>query len=238
MLLKIEGLDVGYGKISICHDVNLEIDSGELVCLLGRNGAGKTTLLRGVIGSIRHRTGSILIDGRDISGLEDFERAHLGIGYVPQGRLMFAKLSVADNLRSGTAIGRGKFGPISENVFDYFPVLRERLNQKAGTLSGGEQQMLAIARALAGKPRLLLLDEPSEGVQPTIVQSIRDLLLRIQREQNLAMLLVEQNLKFATQVTQRGYVMDKGQIVASGPIESLILEDIVQQHLTFQGGST
>ena len=237
MLLKIEGLDVGYGQIRICHDVSLEIDSGELVCLLGRNGAGKTTLLRGVIGSAPHRLGNILFDGRDISGLEDFERAHLGIGYVPQGRLMFAKVSVADNLRSGTAIGRGTFGPISENVFEYFPILRERMDQKAGTLSGGEQQMLAIGRALAGKPRLLLLDEPSEGVQPTIVQSIRDLLLRIRLEQNLAMLLVEQNLKFATEVAQRGYVMDKGQIVASGSIESLIGEDVVQQHLTFQGGS-
>ena len=236
MLLKVEGLDVGYGQSRICHDVSLEIDIGELVCLLGRNGAGKTTLLRGIDGSIRHRRGSILVDGRDISGLKDFERARIGIGYVPQGRLVFRKLSVADNLRSGTAIGRGQFSPVSPDVFDYFPILRERLDQKAGTLSGGEQQMLAIARALAGKPRLLLLDEPSEGIQPTIVQSIRDTLLRIQREQKLSMLLVEQNLKFATEVTRRGYVMDKGQIVASGMIESLMREDVVQQHLTFQDG--
>lgn len=240
MLLRVESFDVGYGQGRICQDVGLEIAEGELVCVLGRNGVGKTTLLRGIIGLVPHRSGRIFFDGHEISGLRVFERARLGIGYVPQGRLVFSKLSVAENLRSGTAIGGERFESVSDDIFAYFPVLRERLDQRAGTLSGGEQQMLAIARALAGNPRLLLLDEPSEGIQPTIVQVIRDILLSIQREQRLAILLVEQNLKFASAVARRGYVMDKGHIVATGAIDSLIRQDVVLEHLTFreeQGGA-
>ncbi len=177
MLLAIEGFATGYGQSRICEDVDLQVDDGELVCLLGRNGVGKTTLMRGIMGLLPQTKGRIRFDGQDITALPEFKRARLGIGYVPQGRLVFGRLTVAENLRSGTIIGGTRLANgYASDVLDYFPILRERLNQKAGTMSGGEQQMLAIARALAGKPRLLLLDEPSEGIQPSIVQDIRDIL--------------------------------------------------------------
>jgi ABC-type branched-subunit amino acid transport system ATPase component len=147
--------------------------------------------------------------------------------------MVFGKLTVQENLLSGTLIGTGKLGPVPEQIFSYFPVLKLRLKQAAGTLSGGEQQMLALSRALAGRPRLLLLDEPSEGIQPSIVQEIGQILGRIRKEQGLAMLLVEQNLKFACSIADRGYVIEKGQIVASGGREALLQDDIVREHLTF-----
>jgi urea ABC transporter ATP-binding protein UrtE len=218
--------------------VSLAVDRQEVVCLLGRNGVGKTTLMRSLMGILPNRAGRILFDGQDVSGLPSHERARRGMAYVPQGRLVFPQLTVAENLRSGTLIGgtgggRSGFGPVDDSVFGYFPILRERLGQRAGTLSGGEQQMLALGRALAAQPRLLLLDEPSEGIQPSIVQQIRDLIARIARERNLAVLLVEQNLKFATGASTRGYVMDKGRIVAAGSVAELAKDAVVSQHLTF-----
>ena len=233
MLLKLEELDVGYGESLICQGVDLDVAEGELVCLLGRNGVGKTTLLRAIIGLAPHARGRILFDGSDIRTRREYERARLGIGYVPQGRLVFGRLTVAENLLSGTVIGGARFGSVAEDCLEFFPILKERYRQRAGTLSGGEQQMLAISRALAGRPRLLLLDEPSEGTQPSIVQSIRDILRRIQKERNLAILLVEQNLKFASAVAARGYVMEKGHIVAAGPMQALVSDEVVQEHLTF-----
>jgi branched-chain amino acid transport system ATP-binding protein len=195
---------------------------------------GKTTLLRGLVGVLPHRAGRIVFDGTDIGRLADHQRARLGIGYVPQGRLVFPKLTVAENLRSGTMIGGASgFAAVNESVFGYFPILAERMSQKAGTLSGGEQQMLALGRALAGKPRLLLLDEPSEGIQPSIVQEIRGIIQRIAKERALAVLLVEQNLKFATGAARRGYVMDKGRIVAAGAVEELVHDAVVAEHLSF-----
>jgi urea ABC transporter ATP-binding protein UrtE len=233
VLLEIQSLTSGYGKGSICHAISLEVGEKELVCMLGRNGVGKSTLLRAIIGILPVQSGRILLDGEDISCVPDHQRARRGIGYVPQGRLVFAKLTVAENLRSGTIIGGSRLGPMPEDTFAYFPILKERLKQQAGTLSGGEQQMLAIARALAGKPRLLLLDEPSEGVQPSIVQEIRRILRQISVERSLAMLLVEQNLKFAAGLAERGYVIEKGRIVASGAMDQLMSEDVVTEHLTF-----
>jgi urea transport system ATP-binding protein len=232
-ILTLKNVDVFYGKSHICHKVNLEVNPGETVCLLGRNGVGKTTLLRSVVGLTPHRAGTILFKGQNICQKLCYEIARLGIGYVPQGRQIFSNLTVAENLRSGTIIKYQKFGPISGEVLDYFPVLRERLKQAGGTLSGGEQQMLAIARALVGEPSLLLLDEPSEGIQPTIVQAIRDIVLTINRERRISILLVEQNLKFALAVAQRGYVMDKGHIVGQGDVETIAGDRIIQGHLTF-----
>jgi urea ABC transporter ATP-binding protein UrtE len=230
MLLQVDSVDVGYGESLICQGVSLNVGPGEIVCLLGRNGVGKTTLLRSLVGITPNRAGRIVFDGDDISRLADHERARLGIAYVPQGRLIFSRLTVAENLRAGTLVGSlGGFTSLDEAIFEYFPVLRERLKQKAGTLSGGEQQMLTLGRALAGRPRLLLLDEPSEGIQPSIVQEIRDIIRRIAIERGLAVLLVEQNLKFATAVARRGYVMDKGQIVAAGEVAELIQDAVVAE---------
>jgi urea ABC transporter ATP-binding protein UrtE len=235
MLLEVEGLAVGYGDSWICDGVSLSIDRGEVVCLLGRNGVGKTTLLRGLVGLPVAQRGRARLDGRVLSGLPGFVRARHGLAYVPQGRLVFPHLTVAENLRGGTPIGgRGRgFGGVDPAVFDYFPILRERRAQRAGTLSGGEQQMLAIGRALAGKPLLLLLDEPSEGIQPSIVQEIGRIVRRIAAERGLGILLVEQNLKFAAAAADRGYVMDKGRIVADGPVGLLEQDPVVREHLTF-----
>ncbi len=235
ILLDVVDLDVGYGTTTICRSVSLNIEQGELVCLLGRNGVGKTTLLRGIIGMLPTTRGRILFNGSDITKATDYERARLGIGYVPQGRLVFRNLTVAENLRSGTMIGGGSLGMYPDEVFEYFPVLKQRLTQAAGTLSGGEQQMLALARVLAGRPKLLLLDEPSEGIQPSIVSEIALILKRIRDERGLALLLVEQNLKFARSVADRGYVIEKGSIVASGAIAELAEDKVVREHLTFAG---
>jgi urea ABC transporter ATP-binding protein UrtE len=238
MLLELQQVEVAYRQSLICQGVSLGVDSNEVVCLLGRNGVGKTTLMRALMGILPNRAGRILFDGQDITNLSSHERARRGMAYVPQGRLVFPQLTVAENLRSGTMIGaagsgRSGFGPVDESLFGYFPILRERLGQRAGTLSGGEQQMLALGRALAAHPRLLLLDEPSEGIQPSIVQQIRDIIMRIARDRNLAVLLVEQNLKFATGASSRGYVMDKGRIVAEGSVAELAKDSVVSQHLTF-----
>jgi urea ABC transporter ATP-binding protein UrtE len=238
MLLELQQVEVAYRQSLICQGVSLGVDSNEVVCLLGRNGVGKTTLMRALMGILPNRAGKILFDGQDVTSLPSHERARRGMAYVPQGRLVFPQLTVAENLRSGTMIGaagsgRSGFGPVDESLFGYFPILRERLGQRAGTLSGGEQQMLALGRALAAHPRLLLLDEPSEGIQPSIVQQIRDIIMRIARDRNLAVLLVEQNLKFATGASSRGYVMDKGRIVAKGSVAELAKDSVVSQHLTF-----
>jgi urea transport system ATP-binding protein len=230
-LLSVEALDVGYGQGRICQRVTLDIGPGEAVSLLGRNGVGKTTLLRGILCLGVVHTGRCRFDGCDISRLSTPAIARRGIGYVPQGRELFPDLSVRDNLRMGTVIHRGRPGPIPRQVFDFFPILKERLDQRAGTLSGGEQQMAAIARALAGEPRLLLLDEPTEGIQPTIVQHLREVLQYIRAEAGLSLLVVEQNLDFALAVTTRGYVMEKGRIVARGTTEELRGEDVVRAYL-------
>jgi urea ABC transporter ATP-binding protein UrtE len=238
-MLELENVHAYYGESHVLRGVSLSVAKGEVVCLLGRNGAGKTTLMRSLMGILPNRAGKILFDGQDVTNLPSHERARRGMAYVPQGRLVFPQLTVAENLRSGTLIGgatdkkRSGFGPIDESVFGYFPILRERLGQRAGTLSGGEQQMLALGRALAAHPRLLLLDEPSEGIQPSIVQQIRDIIMRIAQDRNLAVLLVEQNLKFATGASSRGYVMDKGRIVAEGSVAELAKDSVVSQHLTF-----
>ncbi|MBO0334015.1 ABC transporter ATP-binding protein [Sneathiella sp. CAU 1612] len=232
-MLEIKDLDVGYGTTKICRSITLNVDDGELVCLLGRNGVGKTTLLRGIIGMLPATNGNITFNGVDITTAADYDRARAGIGYVPQGRLVFQKMTVLENLRSGTMIGGDSLGSYPDEVFSYFPVLKQRLNQAAGTLSGGEQQMLALARVLSGKPKLLLLDEPSEGIQPSIVAEIAEILKRIKRERGLALLLVEQNLKFARSISERGYVIEKGGIVAAGTIDDLAEDDVVREHLTF-----
>lgn len=231
-MLQISGLSGGYGAIPVLDGIDLTVQSGEVIGLLGRNGAGKTTLLRVIAGWLKASAGSISLDGQDLTRTPAFRRARAGIAHVPQGRGIFNGLTVRDNLEVGTraAKGRGAKG-IPADVFDYFPILRERETQIAGTLSGGQQQMLAIGRALCGQPSVLLLDEPSEGIQPNIVQAIGEIIPRIARERGLAVVLVEQNLDLVLNASDRCHVVEKGKIVHSATPADLADEKLLKDLL-------
>jgi branched-chain amino acid transport system ATP-binding protein len=228
-LLQIRDLHVGYGSILALHGISLEVERGQIVTLIGANGAGKTTTLRTISGLLRPRQGEIVFDGRSIAGSKPHQIAARGISHVPEGRGIFANLSVQENLELGAylrkgAIPRGDY----DRVFSLFPVLRERIRQNAGTLSGGEQQMLAISRALMGKPSVMLLDEPSLGLAPQLVQTI----FRVIREINVegtTILLVEQNAHMALEVAHHGYVMETGRIVLADSAKSLLASDRVKK---------
>jgi urea ABC transporter ATP-binding protein UrtE len=213
-LIAATGLRAGYATGDVLQDVSIEVAAGEIVGVLGRNGVGKTTLMRALIGLLSVRSGTIVFRGEDITRRLANRRAALGIGYVPQGREVFAHMSVLDNLRMGQFINRAReFQP--DQVYGYFPFLKDRSRQRAGTLSGGQQEMLAIARALVAGPDLLLLDEPSDGVQPSIVHDIGNFILRLVEERPLGVLIVEQNIELIQRAAQRAYVMDKGRVVAT-----------------------
>ena len=205
-------LRAGYATGDVLQDVSVEVGPGEVVGVLGRNGVGKSTLMRALIGLLPTRSGSIVYCGNDITRQPANRRAALGIGYVPQGREVFAQMSVLDNLRMGQFIKRAReFSP--DEVYGYFPFLHERSRQRAGTLSGGQQEMLAIARALVAGPDLLLLDEPSDGVQPSIVHEIGNFIVRLVERRPLGVLIVEQNIDLVQKVASRAYVLDKGRVV-------------------------
>lgn len=213
VLLGVSGVSSGYGTIPIVRQVDLQVGAGEIVALVGRNGVGKTTLIKTIMGLIRARSGTVFFGGGDITRLDPSRRARMGIGYVPQGRGIFARLTVDENLRMGELVGRnGTYN--YERVYDVFPVLARRSEQKGGSLSGGEQQMLAIGRVLVGNPKLLLLDEPSEGIQPSIVLELGEIVQRLRESEKLTVLLVEQNWEFVTRAADRCEVMDKGEIIA------------------------
>lgn len=231
MLLKIENLAVFHGESCVCKGITLEIDHNEEVCLLGRNGVGKTSLLQSIMGLVASRKGSILCEGVETRNLKPFEIARLGLGYVPQGRLIFPNLSVSENLKLGLAATQGKIKKVPEVVFEYFPRLRERLSQSGGTLSGGEQQMLAIGRALCSAPKLILMDEPSEGLAIGMTKELTRIIKRLCSETKTSTLLVEQNLDMALNTVSRGYVMEKGCVVAQGLINDLMKEEVVRSHL-------
>ena len=232
MTLAVHDIDTFYGTSHILHHVSLEIGDGELYAVLGRNGAGKTTLLRSITGVNPPKAGAIALDGIDITGLKPHQRARLGISYVPQGREIIADLTVAENIQVAL-LGKGvKRDKLPGFVFDYFPALEPLRNQKGGTLSGGQQQQLAIARALVQEPKLLLMDEPTEGLQPSVVEEIDLIIKRIPAERNCAVLLVEQNLDFVRGITQKFAILDTGRIVADGTIDALT-PDVVQRHLAF-----
>jgi urea ABC transporter ATP-binding protein UrtE len=231
MLLEVNDLKVYYGESCVCNDVTLLVNRGEGVCLLGRNGVGKTTLLKSIMRLLPNRNGTVFFDGHDITHREAHEVAKLGMGYVPQGRIIFPHLTVLENLRLGTTAQKERIKRIPEIVFQYFPRLRERLDQRGGTLSGGEQQMLAIGRALCSIPKLVLLDEPSEGLSAGVASELINIIKRLCEETELSILLVEQNLEMALELTTRGYVMEKGQIVAQGKVEELESDKIVYSHL-------
>jgi urea transport system ATP-binding protein len=227
--LQISGIETFYGTSHILHGVSLEMADRELFAVLGRNGAGKTTLLRSITGVNPPKRGSIKLDGAEIASLKSHRRAWLGISYVPQGRDIIPDITVAENLYIAL-IGKRKPKKIPDFVFEYFPALKGITGQRGGTLSGGQQQQLAIARALVQEPKLLLMDEPTEGLQPSIVEEIEPIIKRIPTERNCAVLLVEQNLDFVRAITQKFAILDTGRIVASGNIGELTL-DVVQKHL-------
>jgi len=232
-MLEVRGLNVAYGESQVLWDVSLDVPAGSVVCLMGRNGVGKTTLLKSIMGLLPTRSGRVAFDGADLGGRRPEERAGCGIGYVPQGREIFPNLTVQENLRMGLLgsrrNGHGGGDPF-EHVFDLFPKLQTLLGRKGGVLSGGEQQQLAIARVLLARPKLLLMDEPTEGIQPSVIDQIEEAIERI-KGQGISVLLVEQYLEFAWRLASAYAIMRKGTIVSRGSTKDL-REDMVRQHLT------
>ncbi len=229
-LLSAHGLRCGYGGKPVLQGVDFEVRAGEIVAVIGRNGVGKSTLIKALMGLLPADAGSIRFRGAEINGVAAHRRARLGIGYVPQGRDVFPRLSVEENLRVGASIGGG--GPADyEAAFRNFPILRERRRQAAGTMSGGQQQQLAIGRVLVGRPALMLLDEPSEGIQPSVVQDIARIGVALNRRDGLTVVLVEQNIDMIRAMAQRCYVMDKGRIVAALTPDMLDDRDTVRRYL-------
>jgi urea transport system ATP-binding protein len=228
-MLNIRGLNQFYGGSHILWDVSMSVLTGSCTCLMGRNGMGKTTLLKCIMGLLPAQSGEMIYDSTNLSGQAADRRAHLGIGYVPQGREIFSQLTVEENLRIGLSV-RGK-REIPERIFTLFPVLKKMLRRRGGDLSGGQQQQLAIGRALVLEPRLLILDEPAEGIQPNIVAEIGDIIRQLNHEAQVTVLLVEQKLPFARRVASEFRMIDKGRIVAGGAIDALT-DDLVHQHLT------
>lgn len=233
-MVQVSGLNVYYGESHILRDVDLSVPQGKMVCLIGRNGVGKTTLLKTLMGLLLPRSGDIVYEGRSITGLPPYQRAKLGIGYVPQGREIIPRLTVEENLLIGREAdpnqkGSLKQAAIPEEIFELFPVLKTMLSRMGGDLSGGQQQQLAIARALMGRPKLLVLDEPTEGIQPSIILDIEAAVRSIVEKQGISVLLVEQHLHFVRQADFY-YAMQKGGIVASGATAELS-NDVVQKFL-------
>lgn len=234
-MLATRDLQVYYGQSLILNDVDIEVPAGQIVCLMGRNGVGKTTLLKAIMGLLKVRAGKITYNGKDITTIPSHKRAHSGIGYVPQGRGIFPHLSVYENLLMGfEALDRSQRKhdkEAIEEVYSIFPVLEKMGKRVAGTLSGGQQQQLAIGRVLVRQPSLLLLDEPTEGIQPNIVQEIEGVIHSLRERKNIAILLIEQFLDFALSVADYCYVMEKGHIVSRGNASELD-PDIVREHLS------
>ncbi len=226
-LLQLRDVEARYGAVKVLHGIALEVGAGELVAVLGANGAGKTTTLRAVSGTVR-RTGDVIFDGHKLPRRPD-AAARAGIAHVPEGRGTFSELSVWENLRLGAYTRRGSVKDDARRVFDYFPRLEERKGQQAGTLSGGEQQMLALGRAMMARPRLVLLDEPSLGLAPMLVKEIFDALDKMKREDGAAVLVVEQNANLALAHAARAYVLEVGHVVVSGASERLRANESVRR---------
>ncbi len=230
-LLSIRGLNQSYGGSHTLWDVDLDVEAGSRTCLMGRNGMGKTTLLKCIMGLLPVTSGTITFKETNLRTIPADGRARLGIGYVPQGREIFPQLTVEENLRVGLGVRRGQSRTIPEQIFELFPVLKQMLGRRGGDLSGGQQQQLAIGRALVLEPSLLILDEPTEGIQPNIVHEIGDIILRLNRETGVTVLLVEQKLPFARRVGSQFRILEKGRCAAAGAIEELS-DDLVREHLS------
>lgn len=234
MLLEVDDIHSFYGSSHVLHGVSIHVDEGEVVALLGRNGVGKSTTLRSIIGIVEPRRGHVRIRGDEVTGWPSHRIARLGIGYVPEERRIFSDLTVEENLRMGTfgSRARGERTWTTEAVIDLFPNLGERMGNLGRQLSGGEQQMLAIARGLMSQPDVLLLDEPSEGLAPVIVQRMQEAMSRLKEEHGITVLLAEQSLEFVKGLAKRGYVMDKGTISYEGPINELLDDpELAQKYL-------
>ena len=230
-VLTLKGLNQSYGGSHTLWDVDLAVRPGSRTCLMGRNGMGKTTLLKCIMGLLPSSAGEMAFDGTDLRSLAAEQRARLGIGYVPQGRDIFPQLTVEENLRVGLGIRKNGARVVPPQIFELFPVLKQMLRRRGGDLSGGQQQQLAIGRALVLEPTLLILDEPTEGIQPNIVHEIGDILLRLNRDEALTVLLVEQKLPFARRVASEFCVLEKGRSVATGSIAALT-DEVVRAHLS------
>ncbi len=230
-MLKIENLETYYGNIQALKGISIDVAEGEIVTLIGANGAGKTTTLMSICGVVPPRSGKIYLNGKDITGKAPDEIVPMGLIQVPEGRRIFPDLTVSENLDMGAFLRRDdeEIKRDIEYVFELFPILSERRNQRGGTLSGGEQQMLAISRALMAKPRILLLDEPSLGLAPIIVQQIFDIIRKINTEQKTTVFLVEQNANLALKIAHKGYVMETGRITMADTCENLLKDDEVRK---------
>ena len=235
-MVEVKNLKVNYGAITALHDVSLRIEQGNIVTLIGANGAGKTTTLKAISGLLKARSGEIFFQGRNISNWRPHQIVEVGISQVPEGRMIFANLTVLENLQMGAYLQKDKSGIQMEMdfVFSIFPRLRERLRQVAGTLSGGEQQMLSIGRALMSKPRFLMLDEPSLGIAPLLVKTIFEKIVEINRQHGITILLVEQNANLALEVSRYGYVLETGRIILQN--ESAALRQNPQVKSAYLGG--
>jgi urea transport system ATP-binding protein len=230
-MLAVSTLNQSYGGSHTLWDVDLAVPAGSRTCLMGRNGMGKTTLLKCIMGLLPATSGKIEFEGRNLRTLAAEERAGLGIGYVPQGREIFPQLTVGENLDVGLGLGKGRLKKVPDLIFELFPVLKQMLGRRGGDLSGGQQQQLAIGRALVLQPSLLILDEPTEGIQPNIVHEIGDIILRLNREAGVTVLLVEQKLPFARRIASEFRILEKGRCVAQGAIGALT-DDVVRSHLS------
>jgi urea transport system ATP-binding protein len=230
-MLSLSNINVSYDGSRILRGVNLTVPEKSLVCLMGRNGVGKTTTLKSIVGLVKPECGSVKLAGTELMGLSPDARAREGIGYVPQGRDIFPHLTVLENLKISLVVHGTKANGQMERVLELFPILKDFLQRKGGVLSGGQQQQLAIARALLTGPKILILDEPTEGIQPNIIDLIGDTLLKIKKEGEISILLVEQYLDFCLAVGDSFYIMDRGAVVAEGPIAHLN-DNIVKKHLT------
>jgi urea transport system ATP-binding protein len=229
-MLSVTDLQYSYGAVQTVRGVSIECPSGQVTCVIGRNGVGKTTTLRTIMGILRQSGGSIRVGGTDVGELQANKRAKAGIALVPQGRQIFPKLTIEENLKVGLQARSDGRKTIPPEVYDTFPVLKQMIKRMGGDLSGGQQQQLAIARALVGEPKVLLLDEPTEGIQPNIIQQIGHVLTSLVKEKNMAVLLVEQYLDFVKEFGRSFYIMNRGKVVAQGDTKELS-DDVVSQHL-------
>ncbi len=230
MLLEVNDVTVSYGQTPVLFGANLAVNRGEIACILGRNGVGKTTLLRSIIGLNKVMSGNIIFDIQNITRLPIFKRARAGIAYIPQGREIIPYLSVLDNLKLGLSAGKKKSSKIPHEIFEFFPMLKQHLNRQGGLLSGGQQQQLAIARGLMSDPKIMLLDEPTEGIQPSIVQEIEETLKRINREKGITLIVVEHKVDFVRQIAHKFFIMEKGVVVVDGATAELT-DDLFHKYL-------